>query len=218
MVSTSGDSIRVVRPLFPVEGQGSSPMSPLQLRVIHIPKRTFQILNKEWHSRLPNTGGFYVNGVFFGGEYKNILFCVAGWSDPVTINLSKMCLLELRRFAIAPEAPKNTASRILSVMTKLLYKEMPYIWKLISYQDPSVHSGTIYKAAGWYCAGRHNSGGFSSAKIRYRKPDQSPGPKIRWEKQLRVEPKHLCNNRGVHNTKEHIKGLIDWNIINTDIQ
>ena len=49
----SGDSIRVVQPLFPVEGEGSSPISPLQLEIEEINIDLSRKLNNLWHSRLP---------------------------------------------------------------------------------------------------------------------------------------------------------------------
>ena len=49
--------------------------------------------------------------------------------------------------AIASDAPKYTATRMLSIMVKRIKKEFPDIVRLISYQDTEVHKGTIYKAA-----------------------------------------------------------------------
>jgi hypothetical protein len=93
---------------------------------------------------------------------------------------------ELRRFAIAPDAPKNTASRLLSVMVRFIRKNRPHVVKLISYQDTEVHVGTIYKASGWQSASistksgwlnhpRHGNTGGHAFKL------QSNAPKIRWE-------------------------------------
>jgi hypothetical protein len=97
-------------------------------------------------------------------------------------------MLELRRLANSPEAPKNTSSRFLSVMVKIIKKDMPNIYKLISYQDTDVHIGTIYKASGWIPVETQKKG-FQSWKNRPNRTDQSEAIKIRWEKQIRKEPK-----------------------------
>lgn len=95
--------------------------------------------------------------------------------------------LELKRMAISSDAPKNTASRMLSFMVRDIKKRFPNVPNLISYQDPVVHTGTIYKASGWICTGQRKSGGFSNTKKRFREKDQVPGPKIRWEKRIKKD-------------------------------
>jgi hypothetical protein len=87
--------------------------------------------------------------------------------------------MELKRMAISDDAPKNTASRMISYMVRDIRKGFPSVPRLISYQDPAVHSGTIYRASGWQCTGARKSGGFASAKSRYREADQAPGDKMR---------------------------------------
>jgi hypothetical protein len=91
--------------------------------------------------------------------------------------------------ALSPEVPKNTASRMLSVMRRLIERKFPEVEKLISYQDTEVHRGTIYKAAGWIIGATHKGGSWNrpnsknlNGKPRTR-PDnnQATGPKIRWE-------------------------------------
>ena len=49
----SGESIRVVHPLFQEEGGGSIPTSPLQLYIGRLHYKTAEGLVREWHSRLP---------------------------------------------------------------------------------------------------------------------------------------------------------------------
>ena len=203
----SGDSVRVASPLFPVEGQGSIPMSPLQFEIKQCDRKIFKTLNKKWHSRLPLMGSFYINSVFFCAEYKNIYYAVAGWSAPIApiFNMSGLNnkILELRRMAISSDAPKNTASRMISIMTKIIKNTKPNIYRLISYQDTEVHTGTIYKASGWkigayYSGCRKDIKGGSwhrpNAKCSFsNKPKNRPDlnkatePKIRWEKQIRQE-------------------------------
>jgi len=99
-------------------------------------------------------------------------------------------VLELRRMAICTEAPKNTASRMLSIMLKLLKKKVPTLKKVISYQDTEVHKGTIYKAAGWHIGRITKSKEIRWGKLnpdgsgRKRNPIITSADKIRWEYDL----------------------------------
>ncbi len=119
-------------------------------------------------------------------------FATAIWTNPIAANLPQHTWLELRRMAIASDAPKNTPSRMLSVMTKLIKRKFPIIERLISYQDIEVHKGTIYKAAGWIKGQEHKGGSWNrpNAKNLSGSPRTRPdlnnavGPKIRWEKCL----------------------------------
>ena len=103
-------------------------------------------------------------------------------------------MLELRRMAISQEAPKNTASRMIKIMIKIIKKTFPDIWKLISYQDTEVHNGTIYKASGWVAANLSGKPNWYHPTKKYKNrvamtnPIVSNAPKIRWEKQIKPEP------------------------------
>ena len=87
--------------------------------------------------------------------------------------------------AIAPDAPKNTASRMLAWMARGIGKARPWVNRLVSYQDKDIHTGTIYKAAGWVAAEmtepRSRPWNHGS---RPRNEEQSRSPKQRWEKSL----------------------------------
>jgi hypothetical protein len=180
----SGDSIRVVHPLFPTEGDGSTPISPLQLEVAEIDMRLAQSLNELWHSRLPvthlgNLVGNHAN-VAYGAMYENRFYATAIWTEPVARMLNGKGLLELRRMAIADDAPKNTASRMLSIMRRMIHKKFPHLTRLISYQDTEVHHGTIYKSAGWVATNRSTVNG-KGWNTRKRAAMQTTADKIRWE-------------------------------------
>jgi hypothetical protein len=182
-----GDSIRVVYPLFQEDGGGSTPTSPLQLHVGTISTKLAIELVGLWHSRLPyiEEGNVVrnVHSICFGAEYGNKWYAAAIWSSPVARMLDNQTHLELRRFAIADDAPKNTASRVLRIMTSKIRKKIPTITTLVSYQDCEVHTGTIYRAAGWVPAVR-NTGGEWSVPSRARVAVQSAAPKVRWEKEM----------------------------------
>jgi hypothetical protein len=125
----------------------------------------------------------------FAAEHNGRVFAVALWNTP-----SGRCLpqhwLELRRMACAPDVPKNTPSRFLSWMVRYFKQNHPDRQKCISYQDTAVHSGTIYRAAGWSVEHtskprvRNRSGKRAGTSRMYRwningiSADASP--KVRW--------------------------------------
>jgi hypothetical protein len=184
-VNNCAESMRVMHPLFHAGERGSTPTSALQLRVDPIPFRVARSLNKEWHSRLPmfrtpNNGACCD---CFAAEFNGIIYAVAIWSAPVARLLNGRNWFELRRMAVCPEAPKNTASRFLSVMTRLIHRSRSDVVRLISYQDTEVHTGGIYKACGWNAVDCSDSAtNWDVRSSRVRSPAQSNAPKVRWEK------------------------------------
>ncbi len=113
-------------------------------------------------------------------------YAVALWSNPVT-NMLPCHWLELRRLAIAPDAPKNTASSFISWMVRYLKKKCPEREKLISYQDTEVHTGGIYRAAGWTMGRRGKSGDWNhTSRFRPTKNgiETNRAEKVRWERDL----------------------------------
>ena len=186
----SGGGVRVAQPLFPVDGQGSIPMSPLQLKVDVIGIKKAVELNKLWHSRLPiyKSGCCLKAKICFAAHYKNVYFAVAIWDNPTARLIDQKRCLELKRLAISNDAPKNTASRFIKVMAYWIKKEFIEINHLISYQDVEAHNGTIYKASNWEEEHYHSGGTwyrYNSTQKRAR-PDlnTATGPKIRWGKKL----------------------------------
>lgn len=177
------DDVTVAYPLFQGDWGGSTPTSTLDLYIEKIDLRLAKRLNALWHSRLPRMGTGCVEAMgfpCFGALFGNRWYAVAIWSHPVARNLPQQTWLELRRLAIAPNAPKNTASRMLAVMVRMLRKQKPEIERLVSYQDMDVHSGCIYKAAGWVPTSINKDGSWTR-KNRHRPKAQSESPKQRWE-------------------------------------
>ena len=190
-ISRAG-GVRVAHPLFQTEGSGSTPTSALELVVELVPFQFAKELNAQWHSRLPAFGtGCVTNMKFlsYAARFGDESYAVAIWSNPVARLLPQAEWLELRRFAIAPEAPKNTASRMLGFMARNIRKTHPLITTLISYQDCEAHKGTIYSAAGWKPTHQHEGGSWNRPNSKNAngtprtRPDanNSIGPKIRWE-------------------------------------
>ncbi len=115
---------------------------------------------RAYHSRLPNVqqGPWKLA---FAADYQWTVFGAALWHNPSARTLPQDWL-ELRRLVVLPDAPHCTASRMLGVMTRWIRKNMPDVPRLISYQDVDVHTGTIYRAAGW------TPGYFSKPRVRDR--------------------------------------------------
>lgn len=144
------DRIRVLHPLFQAGNGGSIPTSTLRARDLvfeECPKYHAVDLIRAWHSRLPNCQkGPWTHA--FRGHVDGITYVVALWNNPSGRMLPGHWR-ELRRMACSPDSPKNTSSRFLGWMVRWFRKNYPQCEKLISYQDTAVHTGTIYRAAGW---------------------------------------------------------------------
>lgn len=184
MTILRADESRIDCPLFQAEYGGEVPTSALQLRFAQIKESTFKELNSEWHSRLPKIGNSHFRVCYYA-ECANMIYAVAAWSNPVARLLPQQTWLELRRFAIAPDAPRFTASRMLGWMRRDIQKRFPDVERLISYQDLEVHTGTIYKASGWQHAEnfKPRARGWIGWGNRPRKgrTNQAVAPRMRWE-------------------------------------
>lgn len=179
----SVDDARVAYPIFSGNG-GSIPTSALQFNIEEIDKKRGVFLNRIWHSRLPIVRSWFSCKVF-GAMFEGKIYAVAFWSSPSARRLNGRNIKELRRLAIAPDAPKNTASRMLRVMRILIKNLYPDTLKLISYQDTEAHTGCIYKAAGWNPVVSNPGDGKGWGKGWMSRPEnsepQSNADKIRWE-------------------------------------
>lgn len=185
------DSSMVEQSLFQAANGGSIPTSALQLTVTTTSAAFACKLNEKWHSRLPRIHPSNVirnrHSICFVAWYGFTEIATAIWSSPVAGNRMKNGeqVLELRRLAIGPDAPHNTATRMLSLMRREIFRTFTDISLLISYQDTEVHKGTIYKAAGWKPTLLSN--GKSWGETRDRNADQSTAPKLRWEYRIRPD-------------------------------
>ena len=179
------DGVAVASPLFQVEGDGSTPISALQLRFTPIGYQTARRLNRLWHSVLPSTPDTMPSVIpvqSYVAEYLDHWYGVAIWSSPVNAQLMACedMIFELRRMALCPVAPKNTASRMLAFMRRDLHRRFPSLARLISYQATNHHQGTIYRAAGWRPVG-FNRGHAWALASRWRPENQMTSDTVRWE-------------------------------------
>jgi hypothetical protein len=176
--------------LFDIEERLEPPTSPKQFSFEIIRAQTACQLNEQWHSRLPIIDWSNVvrntHYICFGAKFQGEFYASAIWSSPVAQNRFKYGrqILELRRMAVSPEAPKNTATRMLAYMRKYIATYMPDIALLISYQDTEVHLGTIYKADNWIAVSTTEGTSWTTDK-RVRNQDQTLADKVRWEYKLK---------------------------------
>jgi hypothetical protein len=143
------DLDRMARPLFE-PWSDEVPARARQLVVDRCDVRHARVLIARWHSRLPETqAGPWMAA--YRAAYQGVTYGVALWNTPSARTLPPDWI-ELRRMAVAPDAPHCAASRFLAEMVKRLRTEFPDRVRAISYQDLAVHTGTIYRAAGWELA------------------------------------------------------------------
>jgi hypothetical protein len=189
MKADRAEGVRVAYPLFQAGGGGSTPTSALQLWFRECSIGQAITLNRLWHSRLPRV--VYSNiqrcpqKVCYVAEGGDLFYATAIWTNPIAMLLPQREWLELRRLAIAPDAPKNTATRMIGWMARDIRQRFPGVTRLISYQDCDVHTGTIYAAAGWVATVQskdHRNRGLRSG--RKRNLSQTTATKQRWEKVL----------------------------------
>ena len=187
LVESCGDGVVATQMTFQLSDGDSIPTSPLQFQFRTISAMAACTLNYRWHSRFPEIQWSNVvrnkRYICYAAKYEGVYFAVAIWSSPIAGNRfnNAETILELRRMAICEQAPRNTASRMLSHMRKDINKKFPEIRRLISYQDTEVHSGTIYKASGWTMINTMSTEVDWGTNGRQRTRPQSSAPKVRWE-------------------------------------
>lgn len=145
------DVDRRLSPLFhPLESNPPTKASDLELR--RVEPIVAVMFVRAWHSRLPKcqAGPWMLAYVM---AYDETVFGAALWHNP-SARLLPQNWLELRRMVVASDAPPHAASWMLGKMRRDIRRTMPDVARLISYQDEEVHTGTIYKAAGWTPAAR----------------------------------------------------------------
>lgn len=182
--TTRADCVMDARSLFPATRGGSIPTSALQLHFCRCWPKRFAACNRQWHSTQPAIGAINTLSPCFAAVFDGQIYAVAAWSNPVARSLPQRTCLELRRFAIAPDAPRNTASRMLAWMTRHIRANHPRIDTVISYQDADVHIGTIYRAAGW-TPRKVGGGGAWSNRQRFNRTAVRRPNKIRWQRSVR---------------------------------
>lgn len=186
----------VALPLLDAVIDSPAPASCRDLDLVRINAATAVDLNRQWHRTLPlyGTGSCLFASVAYAALLGNRYYAVAIWTNPVARNLPQREWLELRRLAVGPDAPRYTASWMLGAMARDIRRTMPIVCRLVSYQDTTEHTGTIYRAANWHEAARWAGGTWNRPGSRNAsgtprtRPDSNgaTGPKVRWEYELRA--------------------------------
>lgn len=171
--------------LFPEPNEPIAHVSALE--VIEITPRRFRDGNRRWHRTLPQIGAINTMRVCYGAFVRDggRLVAVAAWSNPVARELDQRKILELRRFAIGPDAPKDSASWMMARMIKGIRKKFQDVAKAISYSDEDEHLGTIYKASNWIAVVLPRSGGAWNNRGDGKRKAVRLKNKIRWEFKVR---------------------------------
>lgn len=175
-----------MHPLFQAGDGGSIPTSALHFRIERLPFKRALEYNAAWHSILPRFGtGFIDDQPFpcFAAVCGGLIYAVAIWSNPASRHLPQHTWLELRRMAVAPDAPPNAASRMLRIMRLLLRRAFPQIVRVVSYQSKSVHGGAIYRADGWRPVAECK-GDTWNRPGRARLESQQIDDRVRWERPI----------------------------------
>jgi len=139
-------------------------------------KETYDfILNKHYAKRVPIINFSF--GLFINDNLEGILTIGRSASAPLAAGLCgpkyKEKVYELNRLVINPGFPKNTLSRFVSKVLKMLKKDDLI---LVSYADSGMgHHGYIYQATNWIYTG----------KTTARTDKYSPGNK---------HPRHYCSD------------------------
>ena len=177
---------RVTHPLFSKGGEsGSSPTAAL-LWFCDIDLDRCRSLNRLWHSTLPELGGGG-SRVCYGATFDGLYYATACWTNPASPKLPQLTWLQLKRFAIAPDAPRNTASRMMAWMERDVRKRFPDVTEMVSYQDCERHTGGIYRLAGWTPGPVEVRSEATTWHNRQRSRRVNGKPRVvrRWTKELR---------------------------------
>lgn len=163
------------------------PQSTKQFTIVEITPRTASLFVARWHSHLPriHPSAIYRNRLYIclAAIFNQVdMWAVAVWTSPVARHLDDGYTLELRRMAIAENAPRNTGSWFLGAMIPVIKSKFPQVKKLISY-SASFKAGTIYKAANWKQSGITPHKEWNNRKRKRRKA-QIKCEKLRWEKDI----------------------------------
>jgi hypothetical protein len=87
---------------------------------------------------------------YLGGGLQGKAISYGVFSNNVLVGIVSFVDNELSRFALIEDAPKNSASHILSKISDIFFKDNCEYDEIYSFADGGVgHTGGIYKAAGW---------------------------------------------------------------------
>lgn len=188
---TGGDGVAVSTTAFQVDRDGASPISPLQtsqlwFRVIPWPVGRGFVRQHHYLHQCSGIGRIAF-GAFASDAPVALLVGVALFALPPNLNEDQHHTLELQRFVLLDEAPKNAESRFLGWCRRELRHRYPEVERLIAYADPNAgHRGTIYAASGFRYVGLSAPGGTTHGAERRGTP-RARTQKHKWESLLLAE-------------------------------
>jgi len=118
-------------------------------------KEAVEFVKKHHYSgKVTNNSSIHF-GAFLDGKLHGVASFGQGIRKERTIDLVKDTdwngFLELNRLVFDEYLPKNSESRVLSIIFKLIKKKAPHVKWILSYADGSqCGDGTIYRAAGFH--------------------------------------------------------------------
>jgi hypothetical protein len=145
--------------VFPTVDGGSIPSRSLQSLIVQAcpvaDVRAFIELHHYSKSIKGVTPSHCFKVILDGRIVGAAIFGLPGMRDTLEkySEFGKYRLVELRRFCMIDDTPRNSESRSISIMLRALRKHG--IQRVLSYADPNYgHVGTIYKALGFACLGQ----------------------------------------------------------------
>ena len=176
---TSAGGVTAARPDIHREGGGATPtsalhtfndiVSPRQIVLKPIPPTVARKLCERHHYIGSYPGGSCINfGVFVHDGLMGVAVLGVG---PVNVyrlfrGAHRDEVLCLTRLWLDDRLGRNSESRVLSIIVRLMRKHQSIVKAFVAYSDPSVgHTGAIYRAAGFPYVGE------SGAMPMYRMPD-----------------------------------------------
>lgn len=134
-------------------------MNVKDLKVILIDSRAANAFVRRYHysGKIVNNSRLHF-GVFVGEKLKGVMSFGCPMDKNRAIRLVNNTkwggMLELNRMAFAPELPKNSESRALSVALRLIRRNYPQVKWIQTYADAcQCGDGTIYRATGFLLIG-----------------------------------------------------------------
>lgn len=167
-------------PLLAVQNL-SLPRHLAELQVVQVQgHRMIKRFIRTHHSMLPMPPCTWRLGFALLDQAGNI-WGVAIWSRPSARLEDQVFTLELQRMTLMAGLPRNTATFMLAQMRRTVRTQLPGIKRLISYSDPTVHQGTMYRADNWRVVQQTRR-----APIDVTRPGRSKGTArtrlVKWER------------------------------------
>jgi hypothetical protein len=134
-------------------------MSAREIRLEIVPRHEADECVRRWHY----SGKTYVKstlhvGVFYRGALLGAIQCGEGVCSPCMAHIvegtTAETYIEINRMAMSDALPRNSESRALSVLWRIIARERPAVEWVVSYSDATqCGDGAIYRAAGMLLTG-----------------------------------------------------------------